>query len=231
MIDSLSVFFPAYNEEKNIESTVIKAVEVLKKLKIKNFETIIIEDGQVDRTGEIVKRLAQKDRRIRLITYRENRGYGHALKMGFRNSKYPWVAFSDADGQFDFSEISNFLDYTDQADLILGYRLERADSLSRTIFTLGWGLLARILLGLKVKDYSCGFKLIKRAVFEGVEPLETEEKVTQIEMFVKAQRKGFKFVDVGVHHYPRKFGNQTGAKMSVVIKSLADLFSLWWKVR
>ena len=102
----------------------------------------------------------------------------------------------------------------------------------RKVYTFVWTyLLPRLLFGLKVSDYSCGFKLIKKKVYEKVQPLIGEEKVTQIEMLVKAQRAGFKFSEVAVQHYPRKFGKQTGADVGVVVKSIADLFKLWRKLR
>jgi glycosyltransferase involved in cell wall biosynthesis len=229
-VDALSVFFPAFNEEGNIESTVLKAKKVLVKVAQK-WEIIIVDDGSTDKTAEIADKLAKSDSRISVVHHKPNRGYGGALKTGFKKAKYEWVAFSDSDGQFDFGEISKFLAFKDQADLVLGYRLKRADPFSRKLFTFGWKTLARILLGLKAKDYSCGFKLIKKEVFEEVQPLVGEEKVTQIEFLVKARKKGFRFAEVGVHHYPRLKGKQTGAKLSVVIKSVLDLFKLWQKLR
>jgi len=225
----LSVFFPAYNEEANIGKTVISTASVLKKVAEK-WEILVINDGSSDKTAKIVAGLSKKEPRIRLINHPVNYGYGGALKTGFAESQYKWVAFMDSDGQFDFSEIEKFLSLTNKADLILGYRLKRADSLMRRIYTFGWAMTARLLLGLEAKDYSCGFKLIKKKVFESIQPLRGEEKVTQIEFLVKAKRLGFKFAEVGVHHYPRQFGRQTGTDLKVVLKSVADLFKLWRKL-
>lgn len=228
-IHEISVFFPAYNEEKNIRKTVLEAKAVLEKIAGK-WEIIIVNDGSKDKTGEISGELAKRDGRIRIITHSPNRGYGGALKTGFANSKYNWIAFADSDGQFDFSEISKFIEKVKDADLILGYRLVRADSFLRKLFTWGWAFLAKSLLGLTATDYSCGFKLIKKDVYNKVQPLVGEEKVTQIEILVKAKRMGFRFAEVGVHHYPRKFGNPTGADIKVVAKSIIDLFKLKWKL-
>lgn len=229
-IEAVSVFLPAYNEEKNIGQTVKKTIDVLKKIAQK-WEVLVINDGSKDQTAAIVEKISQKEPRVRLINHLQNRGYGGALKTGFSKSRYPWVAFTDADGQFDFAEIEKFLPLTSKSDLILGYRLKRADATSRKLYTFGWRAVARFLLGLKVRDYSCGFKLIKRSVFEAVSPLKTEEKVTQIEFLVKAARQGFVFSEVGVHHFPRRFGAQTGANWRVVAKSIFDLFDLWRKLR
>lgn len=231
LIKELSVFFPAYNEEGNIEKTVRDAKEVLEKI-AKKWEIIIVNDGSKDNTLKVAKELNKEDKRIRIINHKVNRGYGGALKSGFKTAKYAWVAFTDADGQFDFSEITKLLDKKDKADLILGYRLKRADSFMRKVYTFIWSrVIPRILFGLTVRDYSCGFKLIKKKVFDSVQPLVGEEKVTQIEMLTKAKRRGFKFAEVGVHHYPRRTGIQTGANIKVVMKSIIDLIKLWKKLK
>ncbi len=229
-VSELSVFFPTYNEEGNIGKTVKDAKNVLSKVALR-WEIIIVNDGSADKTKEVSEKLARSDKRIRLVNHKINKGYGGALKTGFDSAKYRWVAFTDADGQFDFSEIAKFVDKADSADLILGYRLKRADSLSRKVLTFWWNALARLLLGLPARDYSCGFKLIRKDVFNKVSPLIGEEKVTQIEMLVKARKLGFVFDEIGVHHYPRAMGKQTGANLGVFVKSVLGLFRLWWQLR
>lgn len=226
----LSVFFPAYNEEKNIPVVVEKALQILPEV-AEEYEVIIVNDGSQDRTGEVAEELAKTHPSVRVIHHQKNLGYGAALRTGFQSAMYPWVAFTDSDGQFDFADIKRFLPFTDSADLILGYRLHRADSIIRRIYTFGWALIPRILLGMDVRDYSCGFKLIKKSVIEAVEPLQGEEKVYQIELLVKAKRKGFRFAEVGVHHYPRTFGQQTGANIKVVLRSIREMFQLYRRLR
>jgi len=232
-IKEISVFFPAYNEEANIANTVIKAKNILEKIADK-WEIIIVNDGSKDKTLKIAKELVKEDKRVRIVNHKVNRGYGGTLKTGYSTAKYSWVAFTDSDGQFDFLEIKKLIrkQREGNADLVLGYRIKRADSFMRKLYTFVWTrLLPRILFGLKVSDYSCGFKMIRKKVYDDVQPLIGEEKVTQIEMLVKAQKAGFKFANVGVHHYPREFGHQTGADIKVILRSVRDLIKLWWQLR
>ena len=234
IIDELSFFLPSYNEEKNVEKSAMDVKRALEKV-AKKWEVIIVNDGSSDKTGEIADRLHRKwGAKVKVVHNRPNRGYGGALKTGFESAKYKWVAFADSDGQFKYDEIKSFIEKHEQtgADLVLGIRRSRADSTVRKLFTFVWSkVLPRLLLGLKVTDYSCGFKLIKKDVYKNVQPLIGEEKVTQIEMLTKAQRSGYKFAEVKVTHLPRKFGHQTGADLKVIVRSVRDLLKLWYQLR
>jgi glycosyltransferase involved in cell wall biosynthesis len=231
-IDKLSVFFPAYNEEKNIKGTVLKAKKVLTKL-AGEWEIIVVDDGSKDKTGEIAAALAKKDTNIRVITHSPNRGYGAALKSGFYSSKYPWIAFTDADGQFEFSEITRFISTQRKtnADLVIGYYLKRRVPLYRKLNSFLWELFVFILFGLKVKDIDCGFKLISKKVIDRIPRLESERGAfISSEFLIKVKKTGFKVVEIGVHHYPA-VRKGTGANLDVIFKSFIDLFRLWKKLR
>lgn len=226
-VTSLSVFFPCYNEEKNIAKTVTDAVHVLEKLKIK-YEILIINDGSKDKTEQVAKRLVKENSHIRLINHEVNKGYGEALKTGFYSAKYDWIVFTDSDGQFDFSEITKFLEKTKNAPVVIGYRIERQDSTLRRLNGWGWNFLSNLLLGVRCKDVDCAFKLVKKEVIEKIPRLKsTRGGMISPELLAQIRRAGFKIEEVGVHHYPRTEGEQTGANLKVIFRSFADLFRLW----
>lgn len=230
-VSSLSVFFPAFNEEENISSTVTKAIKELKKLKIPKWEIIIVDDGSVDKTPQLADKLSQDYREVSVI-HQANGGYGQALKCGFNVGKYDWIVYNDADGQFDFSEITKFLDRTDQADLILGYRLSRKDPTIRLILAKGWWLTLLIFFGLKFKDVDCGFKMIKKSVWERISPLQSNRgAMVNAELAIKTKKGGFRIIEVGISHYPRFHGRQTGASIRVILNSYFDLSKLWWELK
>ncbi len=232
LINSLSVFFPAYNEEGNLESTVLAARAKLPDVAEK-WEIIIIDDGSSDATGKIADSLAKKDNRIRAIHHFPNRGYGASLKSGLYNSKYPWITFTDADGQFDFKEITNFIQRQQStgADLVIGYYLSRKVPFYRKINSFFWELAVFLLFGLRVRDIDCGFKLISKKAIDEIPHLESERGAfISSELLIKANKKKFKIVELGVHHYPRKAGKGTGANLNVIVKSFVDLFKLWEKL-
>ena len=221
-IPELSVFFPAYNEEKNIIKTVTQADSVLTKIAFK-YEIIIVDDGSRDKTGQLADDFAKTNQNIRVIHHSPNQGYGAALKSGFYNAKYNLIATTDSDGQFDFREITKLLAKTSQADVVIGYRLNRQDSLMRKINGQVWTMLNNLLFSIKVRDVDCAFKLIKKKVIETIPKLEsTRGGMISPELLAKAQKAGFKIDQVAVHHYPRHEGKQTGANLKVVFKSIFD---------
>lgn len=231
IVDSLSVFFPAYNEEGNIVSTVKKAEEVLENLKIKNWEIIIVNDGSSDKTGEKAEILAKENKNIRLVN-QPNGGYGMALRSGYYHAKYPHIVYTDSDGQFDFSEITKFIEKIDEVDLVIGYRIKRSDPFIRLVFAKGWAISLYVFFGFWLKDVDCGFKMINKKVLEKIPPLEsTRGGMINAELVIKARNAGFKIAQVGVNHYPRLAGKPTGASLKVVIRSFLDLFKLWWKTK
>ena len=231
--ESLSVFFPAYNEEANLAETVEKAAAILPKV-AEEWEILIVDDGSTDRTPEIAAGLAAESPRVRVITHSPNRGYGAAFKSGLYNSRHDLIAFTDADGQFDFAEIANFLAEKRRsgADMVIGYYLKRAVPFVRIWGSWVWQLLVYLLFGLKVRDIDCGFKLIDKKVVDAVRDLEAERgPFISSEFLVKAKRAGFSFVELGVHHYPRQGGKATGASLNVIVAGFSDLFRLWLKMR
>jgi len=229
LIPELSVFFPAYNEEANLENTVSKAVVVLDKIADK-WEIIIVNDGSKDKTLDVARGLSEKNSGIRVINHQVNKGYGASLKSGFYNSKYDWIAFTDSDGQFDFSEITNFItkQQMTSSELVIGFYLDRKVSGWVKLTTRLWEFLIIVLFGLRVRDIDCAFKLISKKVIIKIPKLESERGAfISSELLIKAKKAGFKIAEVGVHHYPRQAGSPTGRRLNVIIKSFLDLFKLW----
>ena len=229
-VPALSVFFPAFNEEKNIGVTVTNALKILPQI-ANDFEIIVVNDGSTDKTAAVVQKTISKNSKVRLINHEKNLGYGAALATGFYSAKFPQIAFTDADGQFDFSQITKFLEKADSADLVIGFRKKRAEGIIRTFNAEGWQVLNFLLFGLRVKDIDCGFKLIKKKVLERIPKLESAGATISAELLLRAKRAGFKIIEVPINHYPRKQGRPTGANLTVIAKAFFELSRLWLKLR
>ncbi len=228
MKPEISVFFPCYNEEANVKTTVNKALAVLSQF-TDIFEVIIVNDGSTDKTSEVVSALVQEDQRVRVVTHESNRGYGAALRSGFAAACYGVVCFTDADGQFDLKEIENFLPLIETYDAVLGYRLKRQDKFYRKINTFIYKNAVNLLFRLGVRDIDCAFKMFRREVMSNI-TINSAGAVASAEMLIKAKRQGYRFVEVGVHHYARQAGQPTGAKIGVIFKAFIELFELWKRI-
>lgn len=232
LVDKISVFLPAYNEEKMLAVTTQKVDSVLKKI-AGDYEIIIVNDGSKDKTGEIADKLASQNKKIRVIHHHPNRGYGAAVKSGTYAAHYSWIVLFDADGQFDFTEITKFFKRQRETntDIIWGYVLERKVPFARKINTFLWRTVVSLIFGLKVRWIDCGFRLFRKEVVDKISKLESERGAfISSEFLIKAKKSGFKIAEVKVRHYPDIAGGSTGADLKVIIKSFADLFRLWRKL-
>ena len=229
----LSLFLPCYNEEKNLQNTFDQVQPIINKV-ANNWEIVIINDGSKDNTGKVATEIKKKfPKNVKIITHPQNRGYGAAFKSGLYGARYQWIALTDADGQFDFKDIYHLItaQKKNNADLAIGYYLGRKVPFYRVLGSKTWQFVVYILFGLWVTDTDCGFKLINRRVVEKIPQLEAERgPFITSEFLIKAKRASFKIVEVGVHHYPRVFGEATGTKLNVIFAGFKDLFHLWFKL-
>ncbi len=232
-LPELSVFFPAYNEEGNITATVEKALKILPTVATK-WELLVVNDGSKDKTGMVIDALSKRHKGLRAIQHEMNRGYGAAIKSGLYNAKYDWIVFTDSDGQFDFSEVTNFIDTQEKtkADLVVGYYKKRQVSFFKILTSKMWEVAVFLLFGLKVHDIDCGFKLISKKMLDKIPVLESERGAfVSSELLIKSKRYGAKIVEIPITHYPRVKGEGTGRNIDVIIESFKDLLKLWLKLR
>ena len=226
---SLSVFFPCYNEQDNVERTTRTALDALATITT-DYEVIIVNDGSRDRTKEIADRLAADHPQVRAIHHAVNQGYGARVQTGFLAARKEWVFYTDGDGQFDFREIPLVLNLLDRFDIVSAYRLNRQDPLMRRVNAWNWTMLCNFLLGTRLRDIDCAFKIYPRRLFDEIE-MRSEGALIDAEILAKANRLGYSIGQVGVHHYPRTAGTQTGASLKVIARAFKELFKLRRHIR
>lgn len=220
----ISFCFPAYNEEDNIVRVVEKAKAELEVFASK-FEIIIVNDGSHDATGTIIDKMAAEDSRILAFHHSQNRGYGAALKTAFSKATNEYIFYMDSDDQFDIKEIAHFIPFLNDYDIVTGYRIIRNDSIIRNFNANGWRMVNKILFGISVRDINCAFKCIHKSVFDKIS-LTSDGAMINAELYAKARQLGLTIKEVGVSHYPRTAGQQTGANLKVIIRAFRELFVL-----
>jgi glycosyltransferase involved in cell wall biosynthesis len=228
-VRGLSVILPAFNEEGNIRRTVETAIRVLPTVATR-WEVIVVDDGSNDTTALICDDLRTRYPKVQVIRHGQNRGYGAALKSGITLAKYHIIFFTDSDGQFDLRDLRKLICWSKDYDIVAGYRAERQDPLHRRINALGWNVLVRLLLGIKIRDIDCAFKLFRREVFDHVQ-IRCVGAMVNTEILAQATRLGMRIREVKVSHFPRRYGKQSGANIRVIIKAFRELGRLWRKLR
>jgi putative flippase GtrA len=219
---SLSVVLPAYNEEEVIASTIVAVLDVLSSWHIDN-EILVVNDGSVDRTGEIIAELAALHPQVHLVNHTSNQGYGAALVSGFQAATKELTFFMDSDGQFDIRALRSFFPFIEMYDAVLGYRINRQDAWMRKVNAWGWKILVRMALGVKVRDLDCAFKLFHTSFLRDY-PLETRGAMINAELLYRLKQGHFTQREVGVPHLLRLGGRAAGARLSVITRALRDLF-------
>jgi len=225
--ESLSVFFPAYNDAPSLPGLLARTFDVLRR-HVEDYEVIVVDDGSRDGTAEILRSLQQQYAPyLRVVTHPENRGYGAALRSGFEAATKDLVFYTDGDGQYDVGELPKLLaQMTPETGLVNGYKLERRDPWHRIWIGKVYNALARFLFGVRLRDIDCDYRLIRRSVLSNMELTSTSGTVC-VELVRKLELSGCKVVEVGVHHYPRLHGRSQFFRVRSLWTTLTQLARLW----
>lgn len=221
----LSVILPAYNEENNIKLAIEEISGFLGKTGLP-FELIVVNDGSKDRTSQILVELARQQKNLVVINHNQNLGYGAALRSGFKMATGDLIFFTDSDRQFDIEDLFVFLAKIKEYDFVVGEREKRRDPIHRVLIASTFATLVRLLFGLRVRDVDCAFKLFRKEVIQNIE-LRSYGALINLEIFALAKKKGYKFSQLPVKHFPRKAGKPTGGGFRVLARAVAGLFPLW----
>lgn len=205
---TLSVFFPMYNESANIAVTLERALAAIPSLGFADFEILVIDDGSRDDSALVVRRAAEREPRIRLVSHPRNLGYGAALRTGFTAARGDVVFYTDSDLPIELGEIARALPLLAGTDLVIGYRLRRYDTPRRALYSKVYNLLMRILFGVRVRDVNFSFKLVRRRVLDAIK-LSAATVFIDGQLLAEAVRHGFQITEMPIEYTPRRVGTSS----------------------
>ena len=226
------VITPTYNERENIERLVPAVLATDPRL-----DVLFVDDASPDGTGALADRLAAADARVHVLHRPGKRGLGTAYLEGFRwglEHGYEWLFQMDADFSHDPAHLPQFLDALQRYDVVLGSRYLRGRvtvvnwPIARLLLSYFANVYARWVTGLPVADATGGFKAFRRDVLAGIEldRVESEGYAFQIEMTLRAWKKGFRIVEV-----PIVFVDRTIGKSKMSKKIIREAVWKVWKLR
>jgi dolichol-phosphate mannosyltransferase len=223
LIPELSAVMPAYNEEEVLPTALAEAVEALEVI-CDNWEIVVVDDGSTDRTPGILREWSGREPRIRVVTQEKNSGYTKALARGFDSCRYDPIFYTDADAQFDLKEIARLYERLEGVDMVAGYRVGRQDPPIRHLTSAVYNRLQGWLLGVRVRDVNCAFKLFRASFFEKVR-VSSDGFLIDAELYARAKRAGLKWNQVGVRHRSREQGATT-VRVATITETLRELWAL-----
>lgn len=229
-VDSLSVFFPAYNDAPSLPKLIENTFAVLSE-HVEDYEVIVVNDGSSDNTGVVLHELAERySPHMRVITHEHNRGYGGALRSGFSAARKDFVFYTDGDGQYDVLELPKLLQRMGaDVGLVNGYKLERNDPQHRIVIGNLYNAFARFLFRVRIRDIDCDYRLIRRSLLENIRLTSTSGTIC-VELVRKLELLPCRVVEVGVHHYPRLHGRSQFFRVRSLARTFYQLTRLWVQV-
>lgn len=223
-----SVIIPAYNEAERLPAY-LREVVLFFEGRGEPYEVLVVDDGSRDATGDRVRELERSFPRLRLLALPENRGKGHAVRVGMVNARGAFRLFADADGATPIRELERLEPALRAgADVVIGSRALRDPAVRvrahvhRVVAgrVFNW-LVARLGLA-GIADSQCGFKCFRAAAAEDLfRALRTDGYGFDVELLLLAQRRGYRIAEVAVN-----WVDQPGSKVRV----LTDGPRMLWQI-
>ncbi|MGQ9617992.1 MAG: glycosyltransferase family 2 protein [Candidatus Aminicenantia bacterium] len=227
----ISVVSPVFNERDNVEELHRELISSLEKMG-KSFEIIFVDDGSTDSTFEKLKKLREKDERVKIIRFRKNFGQTAALSAGFDYSKGEVVITIDADLQNDPSDIEILLEKLKEGyDLVSGWRWKRKDKFfTRVLPSKIANFLISLITGVKLHDYGCTLKAYRSEIVKNI------KLYGEMHRFVPAVASllGVRVAEVKVNHRQRKAGRSKyglGRTVKVILDLITVKFLISYSTR
>ena len=216
----LSIIIPAYNEQDNISPFYAALKKSLAKTDL-SAEIVFVDDGSTDGTSSEILKLRVSDKNVKLIQFQRNFGKAAALSAGFEHSTGEQIITMDADLQDDPAEIPKFIDALKNSDMVVGWKRDRKDPVTKTLPSKFFNALTRVLTGVRVHDSNCGFKAYRRQVVENISIYgELHRYIPAL-----AHWKGFSVDELVVLHHPRLHGKSKYG-ISRLSKGFFDLLTV-----
>lgn len=234
----LSVIIPIYKQEKTIVSDLVNIKNTLDKIRY-DYEIIAVVDGK-DEDSSFPLAKSIKSTKIKVYGYQKNHGKGYAIKYGINKCKGDYIAFIDAGMEIDPNGISMLIEHLEwyKADIIVGSKRHPASLVvypaSRRLISFGAQIIAKLLLGIKVKDTQAGIKIYKANVLKKITPrLLIKSFAFDLEMLSVASHLGFNKIYEAPIKLNYKFEEMhlNGKTLKIVKDCLIDALAIFYRLR
>jgi glycosyltransferase involved in cell wall biosynthesis len=227
-LPSVSVCFPAYNEEATIEQVLNEAHDLLCASKLE-YEILVCNDGSRDRTGRIIEDAAGRLPNIRVLQNPRNLGIASTFERLYRESSMEFVFLNSTDRQWQTSVLFDLLPLTRSFDIVIAVRNDKHYGTVRRFVSWAFNAMPSILFG--VRTYDAGaVKLVRREIIERF-ALVSVSPFSEAERIIRAARAGYRIGAYAVDTAERHTGRARGVSLTTVTQAAKDVVRLWWLLR
>ncbi|GAP22860.1 glycosyltransferase family 2 protein [Leptolinea tardivitalis] len=225
---SVSVCFPAYNEEKTVGQVLEHAYDLLTAWKI-DFELIICNDASSDNTGKIIESFAAEKPEVRVINHLVNKGIRDTFEELNQKAEKDFVFLNSTDGQWKTESLIHMLPMTEQWDVIIASRIRKPYGPGRLFISMVFNLIPKIFFG--VNTYDAGaVKLVRKEIIQRF-PLISSTPFSEAERLIKSSKAGYRITEYPVEVEYRRTGKSNAIKWKVLKNTLTDVIKVWWQVQ
>lgn len=223
---SVSVIVPTFNEEGSLEELYSRLTTMLEG-SASAHELIFVDDGSTDSSLQVIRKLRENDRRVKIISFSRNYGKSPALDEGFKAAKGEVVVTIDADLQDNPDEIPAMIAKLDEGyDLVSGWKRDRKDPVTKTWPSKLFNITTSVVSGIKLHDFNCGLKVYRREVVKRIHIYGELHRFIP----VLAGWEGFRIGEMRVSHFERQYGrSKYGANR--LLNGMFDLMTVMFITR
>jgi len=227
---TISIIIPVYNEEANIPSILTHLKSTLSETLL-DYELILINDGSTDKTEPVLLEEQKLDNRIKVLSYRQNKGKGHAVKMGVLNSRGDVVCFLDGDLDISPSEIKNYIKELEGCDLVIASKAHPLSVITapfiRRMLSKTFSALVRFSVGINIKDTQSGLKVgdgnALRKIFN---VMLVKRYAFDVEMLAIASK-----LDLKIKESPIRITLDCSFKFREIVNMFIDVMGISYRLR
>jgi glycosyltransferase involved in cell wall biosynthesis len=227
-LPSVSVCFPAYNEEAAIADVLEEAHHLLSTSGLE-YEIVVCDDGSADRTAAIIESLAPRIPKLRILKHVRNLGISATFEHLFSSAAKEFVFLNATDRQWRTSLLFELLPLTSHWDIIVASRTDKHYGSVRRFVSWGFNAVPMAVFGVKTFDAGA-VKLVRREIIERF-PLVSRSPFSEAERLIRATRAGYRVTEYPVEVSTRRTGRASGVRVSFVVGALLDVPRVWWALR
>ena len=222
---SISFALPMFNESENIE----RAINIIKNLAeeiASSYEIVIADDASTDESVRVVRRIQERDSRIKLHCLSKNTKFGGAFALAFKNATKDIIVYMDSDLPVTEEDIKKSVPLALEYDIISGYStIKKGDTIKRKIISGVYNMLVQGLFGLDVRDINSGYKIVNKKVIDDIN-FVSKSPFVDVELFLHAKRHGFKVTQYPLVFQTRTYGKSYISRLPIIIATFCDMLKL-----